>query len=285
MEEMDYTKMKRVTNAFENLEKWSYAPERYNAIVSQLKKNPHPFCEQVIGSRRKIYKFGKFICTEKLSVEINLGGIKKSQFPPFLGLFNKTLYQQFMNNPSLYDQKIEFMGRTSKGKNFKLWESMKEGSVFWNIDLKSAYWQMCYRLGYIDDKLFFKYLQQEEYKHAKRYCISFLARSNKMVYNYPSEGRSHEISCDNGVLIQVYKNIRNELYNSIAYAMGDLDVDNGWLEYNIDGVTVVGTENVKLVKERFISLGLDFKSTLCIKEDDVYYKSGSSRKAFKKVLR
>lgn len=286
MEERDYTKMKRIQGGFENLDKWSYSETKYKAIINQSKLNPQPFSEQVVGSRRKLYKGGRFICTIKIDeTEFDLGGIKKSQFAPFLGMFNKTLYGQFASDPTLYDKKIDFLGSLSRGKNVEVWESLKPGDWFWNIDLKSAYWQVCYRLGYINDTLYFKYVNQEEYKKAKRYCISFLARKNKMIYNYPSLNKSYEIACDTGVLDRVYKNIRNELYNCIAYAMGDLDVNDGWLEYNIDGVSVIGDENCQLVKKRFKAMGLDFKTTLCVKEDDIYYKQGSSRKSFKKVLK
>lgn len=282
MEQRDYTKMKRVERTFENMDKWSYNDDAYESIIGQQKRNPHPFAEQVIGGRRKLYKNGKFICSNNLDNAIDLGGIKKSQFAPFLGMFYKSLYGQFAVNPNLYDKKIDFIGKVSKDKNFKSWESLSEDDWFWNVDLKSAYWQVCYRLGYIDSKLYFKYSDQEEYKKAKRYCVSFLARKNKMIYNYPTLGLSYEISCDIDVLERVYSNIRNELYNCIAYAMEELCLENSWLEYNIDGVSVIGQENVNMVKRKFKEMGLDFKSSLCIKIDQYDYKQGSKVKAFTK---
>jgi hypothetical protein len=280
MEAADYSKMKRISGGFENFEKWGYEKDRYDAIMDQTKRNPQTFCEQIVGSRRKLYKHGRFICTVKLRNDLDLGGIEKNQFAPFLGMFNKTLYSQFLKNPLLYDQNIEFIGGLSKGKNYEVWESLKEGDIFWNIDLKSAYWQMCYRLGYIDSSLFFKYVNQDEYKQAKRYCVSFLARTNKMVYNYPATGLSYEINCDISVFNNVYRNIRNELYNCISYALSGLSSESSWLEYNIDGVSVIGKENVDEVKKKFKEMNLDFKTSLCIKEDEWYYQQGASRKAF-----
>lgn len=283
--ERDYTKMKRVERAYENMDKFGYSDDRFNAIIKQQGMNPHPYAVQVVGSRKKLYKEGKFICSNNLENAIDLGDIKKSQFAPFLGLFNKSLYGQFASNPLLYDLKVDCMGKMSRDIHINAWESLKEGDLFYNVDLKNAYWQVCYKLGYIDSYLYMKYLNQDEYKKAKRYCISFLARSNKMSYNYPTLGYSYEIKCETGVLNMVYTNIRNELYNYISYAMEELVGENSWIEYNIDGVSVIGKDNVEKVKAKFSELGLIFKTSLCVKINEYDYNQGGRIKSLKKRLK
>jgi hypothetical protein len=248
--------------------------KRYSLCVSNQIKSNKNFMEHSIGSRRKLIIDGKVRATHMRSENLDLGEITHKQFSAFLGSFSKQLYKNFFENESLYDIKINFMS-VSKKKNFKKWESMKVGDVFYNIDLKSAYWQILRKLGYIDDNLYTTYYKNDAYKKAKRYCVSFLARKNKM--HYKTENLNYDIYCQDDVLKNVYKNIRNELYNSITKAVS---LCSDFVEYNIDGISVLAND-VDIVTGNLISLGLDYKITRCVKIDDDTYLHGCKNKNFK----
>lgn len=230
--------------------------------------------EQTVGSRRNLIMDGKIQLTASHTTNLPIGNITKQQFASFLGAFNRNLYSQLMNNDDLMTLSIRFDGIT-RGSNQDAFKSLENGAIFFNIDLSSAYWQMAHKIGYISDNLFEKYINKDEFKEAKRYCISFLSRPNKMSYSQVN-GDKLTIHCDTGVLQNAYTNIRNALYNSIHKAKKGLNV----IEYNIDAITVTPEDSL-IVKERFEKMGLKFKSTLCIKMSDTQYKYGTKVKTFK----
>ena len=249
-------------------------PEEFNKLIDIQFRTKRFVKEQTIGSRKNLYLDNKIVATTTHTSNLPIGSITKQQFASFLGAFNRNLYTQLKANDHLMMLTIRFDGIT-RGSNKNLFKTLEEGEIFYNIDLSSAYWQVAYKLGYISDSLFEKYINQDEFKEAKRYCISFLARPNKMSYSQPN-GDKFTIHCDTGVLQNVYSNIRNALYSSIQKAKECLNV----LEYNIDGITVT-KEDAPIVKERLTKMGFIFKSTLCLKMSDGQYKSGKKVKTFK----
>ena len=276
----------RVNTGYEDLEKWTYSEREYKMIVSTITRNKHIFSEQVIGSRKKIYLKGQFICTNPVE-SIHLGKIKNKQFSSFLGIFYKDMYHQFKLNESLHDLDVKPIGLYFRDTNLENYDKLQVDDIFWNIDLNSAYWQIAHRLGYISHNLFFKYMNNDDYKEAKRYCISFLARHNKMIYNTPiseTETTKYEIYCNTTLFEKIFHNIRNELYNCIYNAMQDTLKNNSWIEYNIDGVTVLNRESLNQIKDKFIEMNLFFKSTLCTKINDLKYQYGNKSKNIRKKL-
>lgn len=252
--------------------------EQYRKLQDVQFKNKNFVAEQHIGSRKKLFSNRKMIATVSMYNNLELGGINKNQFNAFLGAFNKQLYKRFLEDPELYHLKIDFKG-VSREKNYKQWECLTDGEYFYNIDLKSAYWQVANKLGYLNDKMFNNYFASDEYKMAKRVCISFLARKNYMIY-HPKEaelGDSFKIICDTSVLRGVYQNIRHFLYTTMVEC-----VESGlkWFEYNIDGVTVP-LESLERVKAYFTNLGLEYKITECRKVNDKEYLYGSKQRKFR----
>jgi len=245
----------------------------YRKYVEIQLNNKKSFSEHILGSRRKLMIDGKPRATIKIDGALNLGELTNQKFATFLAVFTKELYRSFLNFPELFYLRIKFRG-TAKNKNYKLYNELKPESSFYNIDLNSAYWQMAYRLGYISQQLFEKY-DAEEYKHAKRYCISFLARQNKMTYN--DCGKVREISCDIQVLKTIYDNIRYELYKCIAKVVS---LCSDYIEYNIDGVTVLAID-VDRVMKAFDEMNLDYKLTKYTKIDNYQYQNGSTIRNFK----
>ncbi len=251
---------------------------QYKELQDVQFKNKSFVAEQYIGSRKKLFSNRKMIATVSLYNNLELGGISKNQFNAFLGAFNKQLYKRFLDNPELYDLKIDFKG-VSREKNYPEWECLNDGDYFYNLDLKSAYWQVANKLGYLNDKMFNTYFTSDEYKMAKRVCISFLARKNYMVY-YPKDltiEQEFKIYCDTSVLKGVYQNIRHYLYSTMVNCLKN---DLKWLEYNIDGVTVC-SESLNETKSYFEQLGLEYKITECRKVNDKEYLYGSKQRKFR----
>ena len=249
--------------------------EEYDKLQNVQFLNKNFVTEQYIGSRKKLFSNNKMIATVSAYNNLEIGGITKTQFNSFLGTFNKQLYKQFSKDPSLYDLKIDFKG-VSREKNIEQWELLKEGDYFYNLDLRSAYWQVAHKLGYLNDKMFETYMPTDEYKMAKRVCISFLARKNYMLY-HPANEDSFKIQCDTGVLTQVYKNIRHYLYRTMTSCISD---DLKWLEYNIDGITVT-SEYLLQIGKYFQDLNLKYKINECRKLNDKEYLYGGKQRKFK----
>ena len=246
----------------------------YGNIQNTQFENDNYVTEQFIGSRKKLYSNYKMIATVSLYNNLELGGIK-TQFNAFLGAFNKQLYKQFLKNPELYDLKVNFKG-LSREKNYTEWECLNDGEYFYNVDLRSAYWQVAYKLGYLSDNIFNSYIDSDEYKMAKRVCISFLARKNYMVY-HPQNNDSFKIDCDTSVLRGVYENIRHYLYNTMFKCV---EQEIKWLEYNIDGV-MIPSKYLFEVTKYFQDKKLKFKITECKKIDDKTYIYGNKERKFK----
>lgn len=247
----------------------------YDNIQNIQFNNDNFVTEQFIGSRKKLFSNNKMIATISLYNNLELGGITKTQFNSFLGSFNKQLYRQFVKNPELYSLQIDFSG-FSRQKNYEQWECLSNGEYFYNIDLRSAYWQIAYKLGYLSDKIFKSYVDSEEYKMAKRVCISFLARRNYMIYHLKNQD-PFKIDCDTSVLKRVYENIRHYLYNTMLKCV---EQEIKWLEYNIDGVTIP-SEHVAQVTKYFQEQNLKFKITECKKIDDKTYLYGNKERKFR----
>lgn len=254
-----------------------YSEKRYNEIKSRLIKNQVKFNEQQFGSRKSLYLNNQLTATTVSSAGLDIGKLSQRKFTAFLGMFNRIMYNQFAKNPELLKQKIEFKGMSRK-KNTELWDKINYGTVFYNLDLSSAYWQMAYRLGYITEKVYKNYMDKDEYKEVKRFCISFLARSNKKRYT-SNTGEEYEIKCDMTPLQNVYDNIRNELYKTMSEIAQNF---SGVLEQNIDGITVL-SEHYKTAKALLKEKGLKFKVTQCIKVNDFEYFYGTKPRSFKKI--
>lgn len=245
----------------------------YKKYIQIQLNNKKSFSEHILGSRRKLMIDGEPRATIKIDGGLNLGNLTNQKFATFLAVFTKELYRSFINFPELFDLRIKFSG-VAKNKNYKLYNELQPGTPFYNIDLNSAYWQIAYRLGYISKKMFDKY-NSDDYKQAKRYCISFLARRNKMTYN--DCGNIREIECDISVLKTIYDNIRYELYKCISKVVS---LCSNYIEYNIDGVTILAIDVDKAMKT-FDEMELDYKLTKYIKIDNYQYQNGSTIRNFK----
>lgn len=246
----------------------------YAQAKSTVLNNGGKLWEHSIGTRRNMYSDGVFCATTSDGDYLPLNkNITRQEFAAFLGMFKRNLLMQFKKNETLYDLNITFTDVT-RDKNYEMWNKMNVGDIFYIIDLNSAYWQMAHKLGYITNYLFQKYLDEDKYKEAKRYCISFLARTNKMVY---FDGRQIDtITCNVDSMIKVYDNIRNSLYQLIYDSRMRI---TDWIEYNIDAITVM-QKDVPIVANAFDEINFQYKLKKCVKTDEFEYMNdnGTLRK-------
>jgi hypothetical protein len=249
------------------------ADAHYEHTKDVLINNGSKVKEQKHGSRRILYANQEICGFSEMNNYIPLSDkISPKQFNSFLGAFTKSLYNQIKKNQELLNLRIDFKG-VSRDKSYESWNALHDKEIFYNIDLSSAYWQMAYRLNYISKKLYENYIFKDEYKEAKRYCVSFLSRENEMQY---FDGREiNRVSCDISVLKHIYENIRHELYNTIEEIK---NLSNNWINYNIDGISVP-KKSLKIVCDYFDANNLIYKINECIKIDsDEYYQKGKIRK-------
>lgn len=256
------------------LEKVTMSTDSYLVRVTTQKHNGNGYKEQHFGSRKKLFVYDRLIASTSPNGSLDLGGLEKAQFNSFLGHFNKKLYSQFLKYPELMYKEVDFKG-TAKHRNIKSWNKLPIGSFFYNIDMSSAYWQVLHKLGYIDESFYQKYMFDSDYKTAKRFCVSFLARTNKMIYTL-NDGSQHTIECNIDVLNQVYQNVRKELYRIIKSSLKE---NTDYLEYNIDGV-LVPISMAPEIKDFFASNGIRYKTTICQKISERQYRSGTRIKNF-----
>lgn len=244
----------------------------YDQTKNQLLSNGSKLWERTYGSRIILYADREFIGTIAPENNLSLSKITSQQFYSFLGQFSKNLYSQIKLNDSLLNLEIDF-DDVSRDKNLDVWSKMKSRTIFYNIDLSSAYWQIAHKLGYISTKFFEKYMYNDDYKEAKRYCISFLARDNEMKY---FDGREiNHIKCDNSCLYQIYENIRYELYRCIKEIYS---ITTEWIEFNIDGINIL-KKDLKSICAKFDELGFIYKVNECVKIDKhEYFHKGQIRK-------
>jgi len=253
--------------------RYECADEQFEKDKLVQKQNGTSFREHRLGARKKLIVHNRMVSTTASKNSLDLKGLSKRRFVAFLGRFQKQLYKRFRTIEGLYDIDIKYSG-ISRGKNQAIWDSMKVGTVFYNVDCKSAYWQIGHNLGYIDDKLFHDYMHDDLFKSAKRYCFSFLARRNVMTYHTPKG--TVEMICDMSVLKKAYENVRRQLYVEIAQAKKKC---KSVVDWNIDGVSVL-KKDLNIIRESFKISGIEFKVTLCRKTSEYEYLHGSKVKFF-----
>lgn len=249
--------------------------DEYDKILATQKANGTKYREQVTGGRKSLYVGKILVASIVNSNSLQLDNVSDKEFVQLLAVFQKNVNKSLLTDDNLFGLSIPYSGY-SKAKNKEIWVNLGVSQCFYSFDISNAYWQFAYRLGYISRSLYEDYAYIDNFKTAKRYCVTFLARGKKMSYT-DSNGLKYDINCDNRIYDKVYSNIRNAIYQAVSDIREGLD--DGWVEFNTDGVSVLPIY-ADLVKDRFKKLGLEFKITLCRKVNDHQYSSGIKVKNF-----
>lgn len=258
--------------------------KEFDRTIRTLKNNPNhkQFIVLQKGGVRKIIVAGKEI--RKIingKGTIDTGVLQTKQFFAWLRVFNKKIDDKIYSTPHLQSLSIKFKG-VNRWENNDMWHQIV-GKRFYIIDIQHAYWQMLYRVGYIDKEYYEKYADDDQYKEAKRLCAAFLARETKAFYqkNYGPAKKPWTIECSYPGRQQAFKNIRHELYNILQQA--SLKFPLGIFKVAVDGAYVT-PEYIKQVKEYFLSIGVKTKITDCFKISDNNYIVNGKIKPWKKIL-
>lgn len=245
----------------------------YQIIQSNYHKFNIPYQEQRIGGRKNMFnKDGKLVASVVYEAGFQIEDISKQEFTSFIARFNKMIYASLRENPDLMYLNIKAKG-ISRNKDRDGFKSLKIGDLFFNIDLNSAYWQVAYKLGYINQEMYEKYINQDSYKLVKRLCVSFLSRQNYKNYHMES-GEIYRIDCDTTEMKRIYNNIREYLY----IEMGQLYEKHKLLGYNIDSV-YVQEDKLSAIKTELTKKDFKFKVILCQKTSEKeYIQDGETRK-------
>ena len=161
------------------------SPLQYNELISIHKTNGNVMSEQVFGSKKTLWVNGKISAIIGETNSLDFGGLDPKYFTSFLGQFNKQLFSQFQKSPTLFNLDIKPISSSVRAKNMDAWSNIPIGTFYCSIDFKSAYWQFAHKLGYLNTQMFNRYMPDDNYKVAKRFCISFLGRQNKKFITIP----------------------------------------------------------------------------------------------------
>lgn len=149
----------------------------------------------------------------------------------------------------------------------ELFSSFPDGSYFYLIDIKHAYWRFAYLLGYIKYDTYRKYKDSPDFKLARNIALSTLTTKKKKKY-YSGGKLINEILCHDNCSWAMYKNIRYSTYNTC----GELEALLGdrCVSYRVDGVMVTG-DAIPVVKHFMKIRKLSYEITECQKVNDIQY--------------
>lgn len=277
------------------LSKYELDSISYDKVIHNQINNKNDVLEVIVSGRKKLYKTfnpkvildnkgkEKTVCKSLLCVnKINndsIGNITIKSFMLFLAEFKINLNKNLIKNNKLWNLHIDYENSKQK-TNIHKWNDLEIGSYFYCIDFKSAYWQMAYKLGYIDERIYNQYINLDDYKSAKRLCFSFLSRSVKGIFHnkkFNDTGKNLVIDCDNSFYRNIYGNVRN-LLNNLLLDMVNL-TDGNYLYYNTDGIYIT-KEYIDIIKNYLKNEKILYKMTLCKKINEKQYFLGNKLKQF-----
>jgi len=252
-------------------------PTVFKGIIERKVSGRVPFTLEKFGTRKFILVGDRYAYAENNGEGIDTG-LSTRDFIAFISGFKRSLNNQLKKNPSLLELNIPYESSVAK-KFHNTYDALMQGEKFYNVDLSSAYWQIAKRLGYISKKVFERYMAVDEYKHAKRLCISFLGRRREKTIYEVIDGiyteRKEVLSKRDE---QIFVNIRHELYtiiNNIVVQLGDAVI-----EYNTDGISVLQYKREQL-ENYFRDLGLIYKVNICSKQNEIQYLHNTKLRNFK----
>ena len=164
---------------------------------------------------------------------------------------------------------------TTTCKNYRAFEELNKGDIFYSVDINHAYFQVLYRLGYITEKLYDLYKDQDHYKKAFVMSCSLLtSKSKTCIYR---KGVLHKIvdsKEEDSVLGVIYDNVRHTLQNLLGGLYEQLG-DKAFA-YITDEI-LIRPEALGEVKDYFRGKGYEFKIAKCWKTSNSEYNKANQR--------
>lgn len=152
-------------------------------------------------------------------------------------------------------------------QNINNYKNLKNDSIFHEIDIKEAYFQVMHILGYITDKLYNKYSHFDQYKKGYIYGITWL-QSDEIVSIYKK-----------GKLVKEYNKFRPQykvMFDNIRYFINDITDEavkcctpTGFLKKRVDAV-YCDIESSEKICEFYKDHGIEVKITHLVKKDNTF---------------
>lgn len=180
----------------------------------------------------------------------------------------------FKENEGSLPDVIEYKFVKSKNKEF--YEGIKDGAIFYSIDLNNAWLLMCLKLNYISEKNYLMWKNQYEYKSVFQRFLPLLS-SDKKRWTL-KEGKKVSIESDyyQKSYKVMYENVRSLASSFIEGAINE--VKERYIYANIDDIAVMPEDRLAVAKY-FDANKLDYKLTICEKiNNEVYLKNGKECK-------
>ncbi len=162
----------------------------------------------------------------------------------------------------------------STGTNRRKYNRMKEGTVFYYVDISHCFWRIAFLKNYIGERLYKNVLEKPGLKLYRNMALGCIV-SEKWREYYNNGKFVIKITEDRTLHQRVYDNIRFTCYNLMGYA-ASLTVKN-CIAYRTDGI-MVDKAGLPKVKKLIRAQNYDFTVKECIKVDNLSYLSGGRTK-------
>jgi hypothetical protein len=237
----------------------------FDAVARSLNNQKVDFAVVEKGKKKSVFINGK--------IEIHYRSVNKKISGYFNDPKNLNVIKIVHAQANSYIKANKLLIKEVKQKNGAvklkkgLFRSFPDGSYFYLMDIKHAYWRFAYLLGYIKYDTYKKYKDSPDFKLARNIALSTLATKKKK--KYYSQGKLiNEITCLNSCSWMMYKNIRYSTYNTC----GDIErlLGDKCVAYRVDGVMVTG-DAIQIVKNFMKSRKLSYEIVECQKINDLQY--------------
>ncbi len=159
----------------------------------------------------------------------------------------------------------------SNFRNNKLWQSMPQDSVFWEVDVKHCFWRIAFLKGYLQEKLYNEVLEKgDQMKVFRNMALSCIV-APKVSRGYYGGKLQKEIIEDSVPYKVIYDNIRFTAYNMMGDLMHEVGPENV-MTYRTDGIYCHRHVLARICK-RLKSMNMEYRVRKCNKHGSREIKS------------
>lgn len=213
--------------------------------------------QTIVRGKRKILKLSASTNTILTDESVNI----KVLFSVVKAAFSRYIVKKTDFNPEIIAST-----HSSCYSNRELWEKIPKDAEIIHIDARHCYWRIAMLLGYITEKTYKEYLDNDELKTLRNIALSRITSKHKREY-YLNHKKINVIECDLTLHTRLYDNIRHYTYNNSGQVKEA--IPDYCIAYRVDGIYML-PDGLKKAKEIFKKNGLLFKIQKFVKVDEKY---------------
>lgn len=249
-----------------------------DAISSHVKGYCNNGRDFIVDHKRDthgIIHMGKWTVVTRSVSKIKFS-IKKSEIVSLFSRVTKSVNKHIVEN-DFFIEEIKQIHTSSKIDRIKYAE-MKEGEIFFYVDVNHCFWRIAYLFGYLTPRLYNEVLQKDKFKTYRNMALACIVAPRSRDY-YINGVKIITITEDKTLHKRIYDNIRYASYN----LMGDIFeyTKEYCIGYRTDGIMIKTIEAVEAVKDILSENNLDFTVVECKKVNDKEFIFGE--KGIKKI--